>query len=113
MALPANDAMAKDGGGFDIGATSASSIANTDKKVSGFYAQVSSWIHPNIELVARYGQSDNDKEKADNRKDETSLGFILYLLDNFQVKGEYQWNQEKGSNKTDNNTAVLQVVAYW
>lgn len=90
----------------------ASSVANIDKKVSGFYAQISSWIHPNVEIVARYGQYDNDKEKTDNRKSETSVGFILYLLDNFQIKGEYQWNQEEGS-KVDNNTAVLQVVAYW
>lgn len=83
-----------------------------DRDVSGFYVQASSWVHPNVELVARYGEYDADKV-TDNNKKETSIGFILYLLDNFQVKGEYQWNREEGSNKTDNNAAVLQVVAYW
>lgn len=90
----------------------ASSVAGEDKKVSGFYVQLSSRLHPLAELVARYGVYDSDEEKADNQKTETSLGFVLHAMDNFQFKGEYQWNGEEGT-KTGNNVVVLQVVAFW
>ncbi len=91
----------------------ASSIAGMDKEVSGFYVQASSWVHPNVELVTRYGQYDNDEKASDNNKDEISLGLILYLLDNFQIKGEYQWNLEDGSSETDNDTVAIQFNVNW
>ena len=90
-----------------------SSVAGMDKDVSGFYVQASSSVHPMVDIVARYGQYDNDEDKADNNKKETSLGLVLYLLDNFQIKGEYLWNQEEGANKTDNDQLAIQVNANW
>ncbi len=90
----------------------ASSVAGEDKEVTGYYAQISSRVHPKFELVARYGQYDNDKKKTGNRKDELSIGFVLHLLDHVQIKTEYQHNEEEGST-VDNNTTVFQIVADW
>lgn len=90
----------------------ASSVAGEDKEVSGYYAQISSRVYPKLELVARYGRYDNDEKKAGNRKDETSIGFVLHLLDHVQMKAEYQWNKEEG-NTVENDTTVFQIVADW
>ena len=90
-----------------------SSVAGMDKDVSGFYVQASSSVHQMVDIVARYGEYDNDEDKADNNKKETSVGFVLHLLDNFQIKGEYQWNEEQGANKTDNDQLAIQVNANW
>ena len=90
-----------------------SSVAGKDKDVSGFYVQASSSVHQNVDIVVRYGEYDNDDEKTDNNKKETSVGLVLHLLDNFQIKGEYQWNEEQGANKTDNDQLAIQVNANW
>ncbi len=83
-----------------------------DKKVDGYYIQLSSRVHPVIEVVGRYGEYDNDKDKIDNNKKETSLGMVWHALDGIQVKAEYQWNAEEGRNK-ENNAAVVELVAFW
>ncbi|GMT42394.1 MAG: hypothetical protein IEMM0002_0805 [bacterium] len=90
----------------------ASSVTGSDKRVSGYYAQLSSRVTSLVELAVRYGQYDNDEEKTDNRKTETSIGFALHPLDNFQIKGEYQWNDERGTKK-DNNALAFEAVAFW
>ena len=90
----------------------ASFIDGRDKEVYGYYAQASVSVHPKVEIVARYGQYDNDKEKNDNLKTETSAGVVWHMLDSVQLKGEYQWNTEEGAEK-DNNAAAIQFVAYW
>lgn len=90
-----------------------SAVVGRDRKVSGYYAQISSRIHPLTELVARYGVYDSDKEKADNEMTETSFGVVLHLWDNFQIKGEYQMNGEKGANKTNNDKYDFELVAWW
>ncbi|GMT43171.1 MAG: hypothetical protein IEMM0002_1582 [bacterium] len=91
----------------------ASSIIGRDKKVSGYYAQISSLVHPLTELVARYGVYDDDEEVTDNQRTETSFGVVLHLIDNFQIKGEYQINDEKGANRKDNNVTTVELVAWW
>jgi len=91
----------------------ASSVAGMDKKVSGYYAQLSSRVHPKFELVARHGQYDSDEEQTDNKRTETSVGVVYHALDNFLLKAEYQTNGEEGANDTDNNYFGLQVVAHW
>ena len=90
----------------------ASSVSGKDKKVTGYYAQISSRVTPLTELVARYGAYDNDEEAADNEKTETSFGVVLHLWDNFQIKGEYQINGEEGT-ETDNNKFDFEIVAWW
>lgn len=90
----------------------ASSIDGADKKVDGFYVQLSSLVHPLVELAARYGEYDNDKDVVDNRRAETSLGFAFHLFDGVQLKGEYQWNRETGT-QIDNDAMILQAVANW
>jgi hypothetical protein len=90
----------------------ASSVSGKDKKVTGYYAQISSRVTPLAELVARYGAYDSDEEKADNGKTETSFGVVLHLWDNFQIKGEYQMNGEEGTEK-DNNKIDLEIVVWW
>ena len=90
----------------------ASSVSGKDKKVTGYYAQISSRVTPLAELVARYGAYDSDEEKSDNQKTETSLGVVLHLWDNFQIKGEYQMNGEEGT-ETDNDKIDFEIVAWW
>ncbi|MEE8432084.1 MAG: hypothetical protein V3S16_12615 [Candidatus Desulfatibia sp.] len=83
---------------------------DTDKK--GYYVQISSRVHPLAELVARYGVYDNDEKTADNEKKETSFGVVMHLLDNFQLKAEYQINNEEGT-EVDNNKIDIELVAWW
>ena len=64
-----------------------SAVSGKDRKVTGFYAQLSSRITPLAEIVARYDSYDNDEEVTDNAKTATSLGVVLHLWDNFQIKG--------------------------
>ncbi|MFQ5431841.1 MAG: hypothetical protein ACE5EN_04965 [Nitrospinota bacterium] len=90
----------------------ASSVSGKDKKVSGYYAQISSRVTRLTELVARYGAYDSDEEKVDNGRTETSFGAVLHLWDNFQIKGEYQINGEEGT-ETDNNRIDFEIVAWW
>lgn len=87
-----------------------SATVDTEKK--GYYAQISSRVNPLVELVARYGVYDNDEKKTDNEKTETSFGVALHLLDNFQVKAEYQINNEEGT-EVDNNKVDIEFVAWW
>jgi hypothetical protein len=95
--------------GSDSGA---SSVNAGEKKVDGYYVQLSSLVHPLVELAVRYGEYDNDKDVTDNRKTETSAGVALRLFDGVQLKGEYQWNRETGKQK-DNDAMILQAVANW
>lgn len=90
----------------------ASAVEGADRDVEGFYAQASSMIVNGIEVVARYGEYDNDKEAQDNKRTETSAGVVWHALENVQVKAEYQWNTEEGE-EIDNNAAAVQVVAHW
>lgn len=83
-----------------------------DKKVDGYYAQLSSRVSPLVEFVGRYGVYDNDKRQIDNGKTETSLGVVLHALENFQIKGEYQMNGEDGTAK-DNDQTIIEFVAWW
>ncbi len=87
-------------------------VANQDRDVSGYYAQLSSRVTSLVELVARYGQYDNDKEKTDNSKTETSLGVVLHMIENFQIKAEYQMNDEEGA-ANDNDQTMVEFVAWW
>lgn len=90
----------------------ASSLADEDKDVNGYYAQLSFRPVSALELAARYGAYENDGKAADNQKTETSVGFSLDVVDNVRLKGEYQWNAESGVD-VDNNAAVVQLVAWW
>lgn len=89
-----------------------SSVEGQDKDVTGYYVQLSSRAFPKFEVVSRYGKYDNDKKKRDNKKTETSLGFVWHMTDGVQLKGEYQWNGEEGIKK-ENNISVLELVAFW
>ncbi len=91
---------------------SASSLAGQDKNVEGYYAQLSSHVHPLFEIVARYGQYDNDKDVADNQKTETSFGVVWHATKGVQLKAEHQINDEQGP-KVDNNNTIFQIVAFW
>jgi len=89
-----------------------SSVAGKDKNVSGYYAQLSSSVHPKLEVVARYGEYNNDDEKTDNTQTETSVGLVWHMMEGVQAKVEYQWNEEEGVEK-DNNQTAFQLVAFW
>ncbi|MBI4665589.1 MAG: hypothetical protein HY751_04170 [Nitrospinae bacterium] len=90
----------------------ASSLAGLDKEVSGYYVQVSSLIHPIVELAARYGQYDYDEKVTDNLRSETSIGIVGHVMDGIQLKAEYQWNTEKAKEVQD-DAVMLQAVAFW
>lgn len=83
-----------------------------DTKKKGYYAQLSSRINPMVEVVARYGQYDNDEDAADNKKTETSIGVVLHKWDSLQIKAEFQKNDEEGPD-VDNDVLAFQVVAFW
>jgi hypothetical protein len=84
-----------------------------DKKMSGFYLQLSSKVMTNLEVALRYGSYDNDTEATDNAKSETSVGVTWHMpRDSIQIKAEYQMNAESGT-ETDNNVFVTQIVANW
>jgi len=89
-----------------------SSVTDKDKNVYGYYAQLSSSVHPKLEVVARYGEYNNDEDKTDNTKTETSVGLVWHMMEGVQAKVEYQWNEEEGVEQ-DNNQAAFQLVAFW
>jgi hypothetical protein len=84
-----------------------------DKKMNGYYLQLSSKVLTNMEVAVRYGSYDNDTEITDNAKSETSVGITWHLpRESVQIKAEYQMNAES-ANETDNNVFVTQIVANW
>lgn len=89
-----------------------SALDGNDKNVSGYYAQLSSSVHPLLELVARYGEYDSDEDLTDNRKNETSVGLVWHMMENVLAKVEYQWNGEEGEERK-NNMSVIELVAHW
>jgi hypothetical protein len=89
-----------------------SSVDGMDRDMSGFYAQLSSAVHPAVELVARYSVYDNDTEATDNQKTNTAIGVIFHAGEHLQIKAEHQIKDEEG-DEVDNNFTVFQIVADW